>query len=92
MRMSRASATPGGGRWRQIHFEDRHLERVRSLTFLFILENHADELAADMDLDRVRLPGTLEHADRVEPEQIAEILFEAPNLAAGHVARSRVRV
>jgi len=78
-------AAAGSGRLRQIHFQDRHVERVRHVAVLYILEDDADELAVDVDLDRVVLLRPFDDCDRVEAEKVAQVFFDAPEFAAGHV-------
>src|ERR1700750_1858138 len=61
-----------------------HVEGIGDFAVFLILEQHADKFAADMHLDRVRLLGTLHDGDGVEPEQVAQVFFQAPDFAAGH--------
>ena len=49
-RKRRLNATSGasgaaGGRFRQIHFQDRHVEGVGDFAVFLVLEQHADEFA-----------------------------------------------
>src|SRR5262245_9171583 len=75
------AAARRGKLW-QIHLEDRHVEGVGHLAVFLILEDDADELTADMHFDGVGLR-PLEQRNRVEPEQVAQIFFDAPDFAAG---------
>src|SRR5579885_660479 len=80
-----ASAGARGGRFRQIHFQDGHVEGVRDFAVFFILEEHADEFAVDVNFHRIRLLWPFDHGDRVQPEQVSQVFFEAPDFAAGQV-------
>src|SRR5258706_11990723 len=58
-------------RFRQIHFQDRHVEGIGDFTILLVLEQHADKFAVDMHLDGIRLLGTLDDGDGVKEKQVA---------------------
>jgi hypothetical protein len=74
----------GGRRRRQIHLQDRHLEGIGGFAVLFVLEDDADEFPGHVHLDGIRLPRPLDHADGVEPEEVAQVFLDAPDFAAGH--------
>ena len=43
-----------GGRLRQIHFQDRHVEGIGDFAVFLVLEQHADEFAIDLHFDGIR--------------------------------------
>ena len=89
-RLEQALTAARSRKLRQIHFQDRHVESVGNLSVFFILEDDADEFAADMNFDRIRLR-PLQKLDRVEPEKIAQIFFDAPTLLLPMVQSGKIK-
>lgn len=69
----------GSRRRRKIHFQNGHLESVGHFAVLVVPEDHADELAADMDFGGILLLRALQHRDGIEPEQVSKVFFDAPD-------------
>src|ERR1700761_5964969 len=81
--MAPCASTARSGRFRQIHFQDRHIEGIGNLAVFLVLEEDADKLAIDVHFHGIRLLGPFDNGDGVETEQVAEILLQAPDFAAG---------
>ena len=80
---------PRGRRFREVHLQYRNLQGVGDFSVLVVPEYHSDELAAHMHLDGIGLLRPLDQGDRVEPKQIAQVFFKAPDFRAGQVACSQ---
>ncbi|MFT3811540.1 MAG: hypothetical protein QM698_16630 [Micropepsaceae bacterium] len=68
----------------EVDVQDRHIELIGRLAVLDVLGHHADEIGAEIDLDRVLDVGTRAQIDRLVAERVAQIGLDALRVLAVH--------
>lgn len=68
----------------EVDVQDRHVELVRGFAVLDVFGHHADEIRAEIDLDRILDVGARAQIDRLVPERVAQIGFDALRILAVH--------
>src|SRR4051794_6382032 len=93
MRIREPGATRGAGALesgnrRQVHLHDRHVEGVGHLAVFLVAIDDADELAAEMDLDRAVAGGFRPEDDALGAEFVAQVLLQPRHFRLIHVYAS----
>ncbi len=81
---AKAAALEGETLRLQVDVQDRHVELVRGLAVLDVFRHHADEVLAQINLDRILDVGARAQIDRLVAERIAQIGFDAQRVLAVH--------